>query len=259
MAIDFELNDEGIAVITINRPERMNAMDEEHYQGLSNAWTRVRDDDDIRVAIITGAGDKSFTSGADIKTYLTKARPWSDVWRTQVDQLLNRGLEVWKPVISAINGYCLGGGVTLMLATDIRVACESATFSVSEVKRGVIAANGGTQRIISQLPYPIAMEMLLTGDGISAQTAERWGLINKVVPTSADVLPAAREYARRIAVNAPLAVQASKELALRSRDVPLAVGLRFEQLIGKLLTQTDDSREGAAAFSEKRPPHFKSR
>jgi E-phenylitaconyl-CoA hydratase len=259
MSIDFNLDDSGIAVITINRPEKLNAMDDEHYAGLSRAWSRVRDDDSVRVAIITGAGDKSFTTGADIKSVLTKERPWSDVWKTQADQLLNRGLEVWKPVISAINGYCLGGGVTLILATDIRVACESATFNVAEVKRGVIPANGGTQRLISQLPYPIAMEMLLTGDAISARTAERWGLINKVVPTAADVLPAAMDYARRIAANAPLAVQATKELALRSRDVPLNVGLRFEQLVTKLLTQTEDAKEGSKAFGEKRAPNFKSR
>lgn len=257
MSIDFTLDDAGIAVITINRPERMNAMDLEHYQGLSRAWERVRDDDAVRVAIITGAGDKSFTAGADIKSFLTRKIAWTDMWKTQSDQLLNRGLEVWKPVISAINGYCLGGGVTLMLATDIRVACASATFNVAEVKRGVIAANGGTQRIISQLPYPIAMEMLLTGTSITAEKAERWGLINKVVPNPADVLPAAMDYAREIAKVAPLAAQASKELALRARDVPLSVGLRMEQLIGKLLTQTADAAEGAAAFAEKRPPNFK--
>lgn len=257
MSIDFELDDEGIAVITINRPERMNAMDMEHYRGLSDAWTRVRDDDDVRVAIVTGAGDKAFTAGADIKSFLTMERKWSDHWKTQSDMLLNRGLEVWKPVISAVNGYCLGGGVTLMLATDIRVACESASFNVAEVKRGVFAANGGTQRLVSQLPYAIAMEMLVTGRSMSAREAERWGLINKVVPGPADVLPAAREYAVEIAKNAPLAVQASKELAIRSRDVPLSIGLRMEQLAGIALTQTNDFKEGATAFREKRAPQFK--
>ena len=257
MSIDFSLDNAGVAIITINRPDRMNAMDQEHYEGLSRAWERVRDDDDVRVAIVTGAGDKAFTAGADIKTFLTRKVGWQDLWKTQQDQLLNRGLEVWKPVIAAINGYCLGGGVTLMLATDIRVACASATFNVAEVKRGVIAANGGTQRLISQLPYPIAMEMLLTGNSITAEQAERWGLINKVVPTAADVHPAAMEYAKRIAEVAPLATQATKELALRARDVPLSVGLRMEQLIGKLLTQTEDAKEGAAAFGEKRAAKFK--
>jgi E-phenylitaconyl-CoA hydratase len=247
MSIDFDLNKDGVAVITINRPERHNAMDAEHYEGLSQAWARVRDDDDIRVAIVTGAGDKSFTAGADIKSVLTAKPPYPEMWKTQKGMLLNRGLEVWKPIIAAVNGYCLGGGVTLLLATDIRVACESATFSVAEVKRGLIAANGGTQRLIEQLPYPIAMELLLTGDSITAAQAERWGLINKIVPTAKDVLPAAMEYAERIAKNAPLAVQASKELAVRSR----------EQLIGRVLQGTEDAVEGPAAFAEKRQPNFK--
>jgi E-phenylitaconyl-CoA hydratase len=257
VSIDFMLDQQGIATITINRPERMNAMDDDHYRGLSEAWSRVRDDDAVRVAIVTGAGDKAFTVGADLKSTVAAERPWPDLWKTQAEQLLNRGLEIWKPVIAAVNGYCLGGGVTLMLATDIRIACASATFSLAEVKRGVIAANGGTQRLISQLPYPIAMEMLLTGDSISADVAERWGLINRIVPTAADVLPAAMDFARRISGNAPLAVQASKELALRARDLPTSSGLRFEQLVGKLLAQTSDAKEGVAAFIEKRPPDFK--
>src|SRR6478672_3293462 len=156
MSIDFDLTD-GIATITINRPERMNAMDAEHYKGLSQAWTRVRDESAIRVAIITGAGEKSFTAGADIKSFLTAPPGYDEMWLTQRDQLLNRGLEVWKPVIAAVNGYCLGGGMTLMLATDIRFAYERATFGLAEVKRGVIPGNGGTQRVLRQRPYEIAM------------------------------------------------------------------------------------------------------
>jgi len=259
MSIDFDLNDDGIAVITINRPERLNAMDAEHYAGLSAAWTRVRDDDDVRVAIITGAGEKSFSVGADIKSFLQRKITFADNWKTQTDMLLNRGLEVWKPVIAGINGYALGGGVTLMLATDIRVACASATFNVAEVKRGVIAGNGGTQRLVRQLPHAIAMELLLTGDTITAAQAERWGLINQIVPTAADVLPAAMAYARRIAENAPLAVQATKELAIRSRSLPLSEGIRMEMLANRMLTYTEDAAEGPAAFKEKRKPNFKGR
>ncbi len=255
MAIELEVTD-GVAVVTINRPERLNAMDGEHYAALSAAWCSVRDDAAVRVAIVTGGGDRAFTVGADIKSYLTRQSGWDEMWRTQHDQLLNRGLEVWKPVISAVNGFCLGGGVTLMLATDIRVASDTASFGLSEVKRGIIAANGGTQRILSQLPYPIAMEMLLTGDTIDAAAAERWGLVNKVVPRDR-LMATAMEYARRIAANAPLAVQASKELAIRSRDVDLATGLRNEQVIARLLRQTDDAKEGALAFAEKRPPVFR--
>ncbi len=258
MAIDFQVSDEGIALITINRPERLNAMDAEHYQGLSKAWCTVRDDSSIRVAIITGAGEKSFTTGADIKSFLTAPTDLSEMWLTQRDQLLNRGLEVWKPIISAVNGYCLGGGITLMLATDIRIAVPHATFNLAEVKRGVIPGNGGTQRVLDQLPYPIAMDLLLTGDMMDAETAARWGLINKVVPKE-QLLETAYTYARKIAANAPLAVQAAKELAVRSREMDRATGLRFEAVINRMLAMTEDAKEGPAAFAAKRTPQFKGR
>jgi len=257
MSIDVTI-DQGICTIVINRPERMNAMDADHYRDLSAAWRQVRDDAAIRVAIVTGAGDKSFTAGADIKSFLTAPAGYDEMWLTQKDQLLNRGLEVWKPVISAVNGFCLGGGVTLMLATDIRVASENATFNVAEVKRGLVPGNGGTQRILEQLPYAIAMEMLLTGDAIDAQTALRWGLVNKVVPR-AQLMDVARDYAVRIAANAPLAVQAAKELAVRSRDVDRATGLRMEQMFNRMLQATEDAKEGPAAFAAKRKPNFQGR
>lgn len=257
MSIDFELND-GVALITINRPERLNAMDQEHYQGLSEAWMRVRDDPEINVAIVTGAGDRAFTVGADIKSFIAAPAGLGEMWLTQKDQLLNRGLEVWKPVICAVNGLCLGGGMTLLLGTDIRVTADHATFSLAEVKRGIIAGNGGTQRVIKQLPHAIAMEMLLTGDAIDASAAERWGLVNKVVPKGG-LIDAAMEYAKRITKNGPLAVQAAKELAYRSRDLDLANGLRLEQVMNRMLQVTEDAKEGAAAFAEKRPPIYRGR
>lgn len=257
MSIDFTA-DEGVAVITINRPERRNALDAEHYDALSSAWQRVRDDDSIRVAVITGAGDKSFCAGADIKSFVGRDVELAELWLTQKGQLLNRGLEIWKPVIAAVNGACVGGGMTLLMATDIRVAVEGAIFSVAEVKRGIIAANGGTQRIMQQLPYAIAMEMLLTGDSIDAETALRWGLVNKVVPFEA-LQSAALDYARRIALNAPLALQAAKELAIRSRDMDLPTGLRMEQLVNRILHHSEDTKTAKAAFAEKRQPKFKGR
>lgn len=255
MSIDFEICEKGIALITINRPEKRNAFDAEHYEQLSLAWQRVRDDGDVRVGVITGAGDKSFSAGADLKSYIGRNVPLSDFWLTQKDQLLNRGLEIWKPVVAAVNGYCLGGGMTLLLGTDIRVAVSTATFSLAEVKRGIIAGNGGTQRTIAQFPHAIAMEMLLIGDSIDAATAERWGLVNRVVEQK-DLLETAFSYARRIAKNAPLAVQASKELALRGPELGLAGGLRMEQMFTKILLNSSDAKEGALAFNEKRPPLF---
>jgi E-phenylitaconyl-CoA hydratase len=257
MSIDLVVA-QHVATITINRPERMNAMDAGHYAALSAAWIRVRDDPDIRAAIVTGAGDKSFTAGADLKSFVGAPPSLADLLSTQKNQLLNRGLEVWKPVVAAINGYCLGGGMTLMLATDLRIAAEHATFSVPEVKRGVFPANGGTQRIAQQLPHAIAMEMLLMGEAFDAQAALRWGLVNRVVPAPA-LMDTATEFAQRIARNAPLAVQAAKELAVRSRDADLATGLRLEQLMLRVLQDTDDVREGTAAFREKRAPAFSGR
>ena len=258
MSIDLALDDAGIARITINRPDKRNALDAEHYAALSRAWIQVRDDPAVRVAIITGAGDKAFCAGADLKSFVGRDQELAELWLTQKDPLLNRGLEVWKPVIAAVNGACVGGGMTLLLATDIRVAVPSATFGLAEVKRGVIAGNGGTQRVMNQLPHAIAMELLLTGDALTAEQAARWGLINAVVESAA-LLETAYGYARRIAANAPLAVQAAKELAVRSRDLGLADGLRLEQLINRTLQQSDDVKEGRAAFAEKRAPNFRGR
>ena len=254
MSIDFELS-EGVALITINRPERANALDAEHYADLSTAWERVRDDDDVRAAIITGAGDRVFSAGADLKSWVGRERKLADHWLTQKDQLLNRGLEIWKPVISAINGTCVGGGMTLMLATDLRVAVKGARFGLSEVKRGIIPGNGGTQRIMKQLPYAIAMEMLVLGDDIDAETALRWGLINRVVERD-ELLPTAFDLAARISRNAPLAVRAAKELAVRSFDLPLCEGLRIEQYVNLVLQDSEDTRTAKTAFAEKRQPIF---
>ncbi|RZJ21641.1 MAG: enoyl-CoA hydratase/isomerase family protein, partial [Haliea sp.] len=145
---------------------------------------------------------------------------------------------------------------TLLYATDIRIASENATFAVTEVKRGLVPGNGGTQRVMGQLPYAIAMEHLLTGDSMDARTAAHWGLVNRVVP-QAELMDTAFAIARRIAANAPLAVQAAKELALRSADVDLHTGLRMEQVANRLLWTSEDVKEGVKAFAEKRPPDFK--
>lgn len=257
MSIDFDLHD-NIATIVINRPERMNALDTEHYAALSECWQRVRDDDEIRVAVVTGAGEKSFCAGADIKSFVGRKRTLSDLWLTQKDALLNRGLEVWKPVISAVNGACVGGGMTLLMGTDLRVATDDSFFSLAEVKRGIIAANGGTQRVMKQLPYAIAMELLLLGDRIDAETAARWGLINRVVPRDR-LMDTVMEFATRIRGNAPLAIQAAKELAIRSQDLNLADGLRMETLVNSILHQSEDTKIAKAAFAEKREPKFTGR
>ena len=255
MTLLFEVQDH-IARLTINRPEAMNAMDPKTYRELSEAWIEVRDNPEIWVAIITGAGDRAFTAGADLKRTIPRQPEMWEFWQTQAEQILNRGLEVWKPVIAAVNGYCLAGGMTLLFATDIRIAAEHATFGISEVKRGILPGNGGTQRALRQLPYPIAMEMLLLGDQISAQQALQFGLVNKVVPL-AELMQTAEAYARRLAENPPLAVRAIKELAVRSQYLHVADGLRLEAAIQQVLRQTEDAKEGPRAFAEKRRPVYK--
>jgi E-phenylitaconyl-CoA hydratase len=255
MKLIYEVKDR-VARITINRPDVMNAMDAEVYAELSRTWIDVRDNPDVWVAIITGAGEKAFTAGADLKSLIPQTRQRADFWLTQKTMILNRGLEVWKPVIAAVNGYCLAGGVTLLFATDIRIAAEHAVFEISEVRRGILPGNGGTQRALRQLPYAIAMEMLLLGRRLTASEALAYGLINKVVPMK-DLMPTAEQVARQLCENGPLALRAVKELAIRSQSVPLEHGLRLEESFQEFLRTTEDAKEGPRAFAEKRKPVYK--
>ncbi|MGH3757891.1 enoyl-CoA hydratase/isomerase family protein [Actinophytocola sp.] len=257
MPVDFHVED-GVATLVINRPDRHNAMDPETYDQLSSAWTAVRDDPAIRVAVVTGAGDRAFSVGADLKSPQMLGDGAAEFWRTQERMLLNRGLEIWKPVIAAVNGYCLGGGMTLLLATDLRLAAPHATFGLPEVKRGLLPGNGGTQRLAAQLPHARAMRLLLLGDAIDARTALDWGLITEIVP-AAELLDTAMGYARRIAAHAPLSMQAVKELVIRSRSLAIQDGLRMEQGLLHVLQYSADVKEGLRAFAEKREPEFEGR
>jgi len=264
MSLIFEKSGH-IAALTFNRPEAMNAMDPDTYKQLSDAWIEVRDNPEIWVAVITGANNperppekQAFTAGADLKKTIPQSSELWHFWQTQEDQILNRGLEVWKPVIAAVNGFCLAGGMTLLFATDIRIASEHATFGISEVKRGILPGNGGTQRAVHQLPYPVAMELLLVGDALTAQEALKYGLVNRVVPHE-QLMPATMEIAEKLAANPPLAVRAIKELAIRSQHLPLYDGLRLEQAIQSVLRQSEDAKEGPRAFAEKRAPVYRGR
>ncbi len=257
MKLIYDVKDR-IARITINRPEAMNAMDPEVYALLSKAWIDVRDNPDVWVAIVTGAGEKAFTAGADLKSFIPDPPAKADFWLTQKQMILNRGLEVWKPIIAAVNGYCLAGGMTLLFATDIRIAAEHAVFELSEVKRGILPGNGGTQRALRQLPYAVAMEMLLLGRRLSAREAVAFGLINKVVPAQ-ELMSAAEYCARQLCENGPLALRAIKELAVRSQSLPLEQGLRLEESFQEFLRTTEDAKEGPRAFAAKRRPDYKAR
>jgi len=247
-----------VAYITINRPEVMNAMDADVYAELSKAWIDVRDNPDVWVAIVTGAGEKAFTAGADLKSFIPRRPEKADFFLTQRNMILNRGLEVWKPIIAAVNGYCLAGGVTLLFATDIRIAAEHAVFEISEVKRGILPGNGGTQRALKQLPYAIAMEMILLGRRLTAQEALAYGLINRVVPMK-DLMPAAEQCAQKLCENGPLALRAIKELAVGSQSLPLEYGIRLEESFQEFLKSTEDAKEGPKAFAEKRKPNYQAR
>lgn len=255
MPVRLEIAD-GVATVTLDRPEKRNALDAAHYAALSEAFVEVRDNPAIRCAIVTGAGDRAFCAGADIRNWLGRDRPLADLWRTQQGMLPNRGLEIWKPIVAAVNGVCIGGGMTLLFATDIRVAVPGAEFALPEGLRGVIPANGGTQRILRQMPHAVAMKLLLTGARMSAEEALRWGLINDIVPPE-KLMDTALDYAARIAASAPLSVQATKEMVLRSQDMSLAEGLRMEQLVQALLLASADAAEGRAAFAEGRQPEFR--
>ncbi len=263
MPVKFETT-ERTAILTINRPLAMNALDGETLASLNKAWIDFRDNPDLWVAIITGAGGKAFCAGADIKG-LAKyySSTTADQRKAKVDTEpglggITRNLEIWKPIIAAINGFCLAGGLEIALACDIRIASETATFGFTEVSRGIIPVAGGTQRLPKLISLGSSLEMILTGERIDAQEAYRIGLVNRVVPSD-QLLPEATKLAERICRNAPLAVQAAKEAVYRGIDLPLSDGLRLEQFLAEPVFQSEDSKEGPRAFFEKRPPVFKGR
>jgi crotonobetainyl-CoA hydratase len=249
-----------VLVITINRPEARNAVNGAVSTGVGDALERAQNDDEVRAVVITGAGDKSFCAGADLKAISRRENlyhPDHGEWgfAGYVHHFID------KPTIAAVNGTALGGGTELALASDLVVACESATFGLPEVKVGLFAAAGGVFRIVHQLPRKIALEMILTGEPISATEAAKWGLINQVVPDGA-VLEAALALAERVTVNAPLSVQASKRIAYGADDGVIPDEepgwARTQREFGVVL-KSEDAKEGPLAFAEKRPPVWKAR
>lgn len=256
---------DGIAYLTFNRPEVHNAWNAEAMVRLADAWQDFDSDDDMRVAIITGAGDKAFCAGADLKTLIplfTRARPPEDDWdrrlikdRNLQNPALLRDYPMYKPVIAAINGFCLAGGMELLQGTDIRIAAEHATFGLSEVKRALAPGGGSMVRLARQIPYCKAMEILLTGDRIPAQEAYRIGLVNYVVPAD-EVMPMAEKFARTLAENGPLAVRTIKETVITTAGLPLHDAYKIETRNSGVVFSSDDAKEGPRAFTEKRPPKY---
>lgn len=247
--------------VTLDRPEARNALSQAMARALCDAWRTFRDDPDLRVAILTGSGDTAFCAGADLKELGELYRSMTPIERRERGERepglggITRNLDPGKPIIAAINGHCLAGGLELALACDLRIAAPHATFGLPEVRRGIIPGAGGTQRLPRAVPQAVAMELLLTGASIDADRAARCGLVNRVVPAER-LLDEARAVAARIAKNAPLAVQAARTAALRGRHLPLDEGLRIEQFYAEPLRTTEDAREGVRAFVEKREATF---
>lgn len=258
MTIDLTVRD-GIAEIVLNRPEALNAIDPEMRAELGRTWARVHEDDDIRVAILTGAGDRAFCVGSDLKR--TPPPPESYAQRAfgqpTSDHLL-ASLRTDKPLICALNGLAVGGGLEIALACDIRIAAETASFGLSEVRVGSIPGAGGTQRLPRMINTSTAMQMLLTGDRIDAAEAWRVGLVSELCSPE-HLLPRAREIAARIAANAPLAVRAVKRLVQQGGSLPLDTAMDMENYVWGLLRDTEDRLEGRRAFQEKRPPEYRGR
>ena len=256
MAVDYE-KEGRIAIITINRPGAFNMVNVQTFQELHERMVEFREDPELWVGIITGARTRAFSAGADIKDVLPFAREHRDQPEALPPSIM-RGLDVWKPLIAAINGMALGGGLEIALACDIRIASEKARFGTPEVNLGVIPGWGGTQRLPRMLPWCKAAELLLTGRPIDAQEAYRIGLVNKVVPQE-QVMPTAKEWAEVICQAGPLAVRAAKEAMVRGSSMSLEDGLRLERALFNRVISTEDFNEGLTAYAEKRKPVFKAK
>lgn len=270
MEIEFSVKD-GIATIVLNRPAAMNSITEELCEQLVAALRRVDEDNDILVAILTGAGERAFCTGSDLK--LTPPPPeglavrkYGDHPGPAYDHLHPRlwrefqgtFMKLDKPLIAAINGYALAGGLEFALLCDVRIAAEHAKFGLTEVKIGSIPGLGGTQRLPRTIAQSHAMLMLLTGDHIDAQEALRFGLVSRVVP-SPDLMAEANAIAARMAANGPMSLRAIKQSVRMGLEMSLDHALDYEFTTWGLLRGTDDYKEGRRAFAEKRRPAFRSR
>lgn len=249
---------ENIGVLTINRPQRMNAISNELTSELKKFLDEIENDDELRVLVITGAGDKAFVAGADINELVDRDALIGRRVSRQRQEIFSRIENLHVPAIAAINGYALGGGLELALACSIRVCSDKAQFGAPEVKLGIIPGDGGTQRLPRLVGLGRAMEMILTGDFIDAEEAYRIGLVNKIVPHE-QLMEKAMELAKKIASRPPLAVRYAKETVNRSLEGSTVSGFALESFLHALSCTTEDKKEGVSAFLEKRKGKFKGR
>ena len=250
MAVFYEKEGK-IVTIRLDLTETLNRVDAQTFQSLSSALMDFRDDPEAWVAIVTGTGE-TFTTGADHDTVL---QPWADK-AFQLPPIIMRGLDIWKPLIAAVNGAARGTGLEIALACDIRILSENAYLQLPEVGRGLIPGLGGTQRLPRMVSSARAAEMILLGSPVSADEAYRIGLVNKVVPL-AQLLPTAEEWAAKICENGPLGVRRAKEAMIRGRDMALEEGLRLELTFFEEVLQSEDYQEGLRALTEERKPEYK--
>lgn len=255
-------------IIRINRPEALNALDVDSMRALNQELRRFRDDPELMVAVITGTGERAFCTGADLKRTLPPETSFAEAYFHSYERSVDEGLyvraitiselEINKPLIAAVNGHALGGGMEIALDCDLRIASDNATFGLPEPRWASVPAVGGVSKLLRAVPRAIAMKMILTGDRIDAAEAQRVGLVSDVVPAET-LLDQALEIADRIAANGPLAIKSIKTLAMRTEDLSLSKSVELEQLLWGLLRDTKDRVEGRTAFAERRTPQYQGR
>ncbi len=250
---------DGIAYVTLNRPSHLNALHPDGNREVREAFTDFRDDDNVLVAILNGAGDRAFCAGNDLKYMAEHGKPGEPYPDAHLYPFggITADFTCWKPIIAAVHGYALGGGFELALACDLIIAAEDARFGLPEARVGVVASGGGPHRIVRQMPLNVAMGILLSGKPITAKQAHRWGLVNEVTPTKADLIPTAVEWAKQIMEAAPLSVRATKQVALQGLESPLDIAISRDYSEYRRARYSEDFVEGPKAFAAKRKPVWK--
>ena len=246
-----------VAVMTINREKQLNAIDGRTSSEMLTAWEDFRDDSNLRVAILTGVGEKSFSTGMDLVA-TSRGENQFEGRRPAAFGGFTKRLPIYKPIIAAINGFCLAGGMELALTCDIRICTPEARFGLPEVRWAIMPGAGGTQRMPRAIPQAWANYLILTAEQMDAETAMRIGLVSHIVPRE-ELMDRAMQIANTICERGPLAVRTAKEAIMRGMDMPLDHGLAYEDVLLARLMSTEDAKEGPRAFAEKRKPEYKGR